>query len=142
MGYGDEVDIGMCGSRLTHSEKGLFSDCGRQASVIIMKGSLFLRTMVIVFFGSFISLSLSLILFYLQGHPQCLKKAMIVGLPVDLGSLRRSWTGASLPVCGGMETSTFGGVSQDDNSCMVVILSLYDVRYDMKWTFGVVTWNG
>lgn len=109
---GDEVDVGMRGSSLSHPEKGLFSDCQCQASVI--KGpSSEEDGQNSLLFG---------ILFYLQGHPQCLKKAMIVGLPADLGNFSWSLTGASLPICGGIEMSTFGGVSQDDNSCIVVIL--------------------
>lgn len=66
---------------------------------------------------------------------------MIVGLPVDLGRLRRALTGASLPICGGIARSSFGGESQEDNSCMVVILKGCDLSHmkfegwccDVEW---------
>lgn len=58
----------------------------------------------------------------LQGHPQCRKNATMVGFPAVFGSLRRSCTGAGWPIAGGDDVLTLGGVSQEDSSCMVVIL--------------------
>lgn len=58
----------------------------------------------------------------LHGHPQCLRNAITTGLPSDCGILRALFAGACLPISGGDERSTFGGVSQEYSSCFVVIL--------------------
>lgn len=47
---------------------------------------------------------------------------MTVGLPSCLGTLRRSAKGACWPSSGRGDVWTFGGVSQDFSSCVVVIL--------------------
>jgi hypothetical protein len=55
--------------------------------------------------------------FHLHGQPQCLRNAMITGLPSLLGRDRNSVEGAVLPIPGTTDVSTGVGDSQDDSSC-------------------------
>jgi hypothetical protein len=54
--------------------------------------------------------------YYAQGHPQCLKNVITVGLPSLFGMGSLDVDGAFDPMVGGSETSTGEGENQDGYS--------------------------
>jgi hypothetical protein len=59
---------------------------------------------------------------YVQGHPQCLRKLIIVGLLSCVGMFSLCVEGAGWPTVGVSAVGTLGGVSQDQSSvCQVIV---------------------
>jgi hypothetical protein len=53
---------------------------------------------------------------YVQGHPQCLKNVITVGLASVFGKENSEVDGAFSPILGGSETSTWEGENQEGYS--------------------------
>lgn len=70
-----------------------------------------------------------------QGQPQCLRKAMMVGL--SSGSVRFGCAGALAPISGGGLTSFFGSVLRDSHSwAKDIFFSFGNGDAVLNWVYG------
>ena len=69
---------------------------------------------------------------YIQGHPQCRRKLMIVGLPSCAGMVSLGVEGAFWPTAGTSAVCTVGGDIHDQNSVCQVIVRRYVLVEDAQ----------
>ena len=74
---------------------------------------------------------------YVQGHPQCRRKLMIVGLPSCAGMVSLGVEGAFWPTAGTSAVCTVGGDIHDDNSVCQVIVKRCEVLDEDAQSRGI-----